>query len=201
MGSAISTSMLKCEFTIYKGVSEHKCEKNKKSKYSTFYEFNKACKTDDLDVLEDPENFKKRRIRVQVDCNCEKTVRLSILNQIAKSIDFNPGMVYNYTDKTEIKTDYGFVWWLYENTCEIRKQSNEIDLFVSSLIPGITFYQGEYMNYIAEDFSPFSAQQQRSQPLANRKYEDHRCNFLKLIQLSADLPAGDSVVVIEIIRA
>lgn len=187
--------MTKCEFTIYKGVSEHKCEQ-KKGKYHTFYEQGGANKTDRLKTVVDPKNYAKRRIRVQCDCNCEKTVRLSIVNQLARSIYFNPETVYNYTDKIEIYTDFGFSWWLHENTREIQSKSDLVESFVADLMPGTTFYDGLFMTRIANDCSTITPQ---SHILEAASQEDHRCNFVKLIRFCSDL-TRDSFVVNKIIR-
>lgn len=191
-----NSTLTKCEFTIYKGVSEHKCERNK-WKYKTFYEYNGSNKTDQLKVVENPENYTKRRIRVQAYCKCEKTVRLNVVNQLAKSFDFDPGMVYNYTDKIEINTDYGFTFWLYENTRKIRSQSIFVDSFVASLMPGTTFYDAGYMTRIVDECSQLS--EQRPHLLLTPEHVDHMCNFMKLKRFCSDLPK-DSFVVNKIIR-
>lgn len=197
MGSLSSTLRVKCEFTIYKGLSEHKCEKNKKSKYSYFYkDKNSTNKTDKLSVVEDPEDYKKHKIRIQAtDCDCEKTIRLKIVNQLTKSDNFNPGVVYNYTEKIEINTDYGFVYHVFEKTREIRSQSEYVDGFVGSLMPGTTFYDSGYIKRVAADCS---AEQLRR--LSNVYDEEgHISKFIKLLQLSADL-TFDCVIVNKIIK-
>lgn len=194
MGSTISS---KCEFTIYKGVSEHKCEKKKKCKYSTFYVYNESNKTDELSVVDDPEKYTKHRIRVQaVDCDCEKTVRLKVVNQLAKAFNFNPGVVYNYTEKIEINTDYGFAYHLFENTRKIRSQSVMVDSFVGSLLPGTTFYDSGYLKQIAADCSSLLAEQLETP----EKEEDHMSNFLKLLRLASDSPK-DCVIVNKIMSS
>lgn len=122
---------------------------------------------------------------------------MSVVNQLAKSFHFNPGVVYNYTDKIEINTDYGFNFWMFENTREIRSQSAFVDSFVGGLIPGILFYDGLYMVRIANECSPLSA----SDPsrIESSVYKDHRSNFMKLIEFCSDL-TQDSLVVNKIIR-
>lgn len=59
----LNSGITRCEFTIYKDVSEHKCGK-RKGKYFTFYE-HKSNKIVDLNVVENPQKYKKCRIRVQ----------------------------------------------------------------------------------------------------------------------------------------
>lgn len=186
----LNTAFAKCEFTIYNGVSEHKCEK-RKWKYHTFYEYN-GNKIDQLDIVEIPEKYTKRKIRVQSDCNCEKTVRLSVVRQAAKSFHFNPGVVYNYTDKIEINTDYGFTRWLYEITREIRTQSDFVDSFVAALVPGTLFYDGVFMRKISNACSPLPARD----PYLNaiRKEEEHRRTFIKLLESCSDLTRDSFVV-------
>lgn len=196
MGS-FNSAMSKCEFTIYKGVSEHKCEK-RKWKYHTFYEYAGSNKTDKLNVVESPRNYSRRRIHVQANCKCEKTVRLSVVNQVAKSFHFNPGMVYNYTDKIQINTDYGFTCWVYENTRAIRSESEFVDSFVAALMPGTLFYDGVFMTRIANECSTLSAQDSSSL-IESSEHEDHRCKFVKLIEFCSDL-TRDSFVVNKISR-
>lgn len=182
----LNTTLSKCEFAIYKGVSEHKCEKTK-WKYHTFYQGKTSSgnKTDRLNVVESPKNYTKRRIRIQTDCNCEKTVRLSISKQLAKSFYYNPGMVYNYTDKIEINTDLGFIFWVFRNTYEIRSKSKYVDGFIGSLMPGTTFYEGSYLKQISDECSPIPTYFQN---------HAHGQKFVKLLELASDLSNSDIVV-------
>lgn len=188
--------MSKCEFIIYKGVSEHKCTQ-KKGKYHTFYVQGGALKTDQLKIVAEPKRYTKCRIRVQRDCNCEKTVRLSIVNQLARSIHFNPNTVYNYTDKIVITTDFGFTFWLFEQTRKIRSQSPLVDSFVGALMPGTTFYDGTYMSKVVDSIGeilplpePYSQ--------CGFKHDDHRRNLLEIRRICGDL-SSDSFVVNKII--
>ncbi|XP_031633765.1 uncharacterized protein LOC116347343 [Contarinia nasturtii] len=80
----------------------------------------------------------------------ETTVTLHIFNQMAISNHYKPNQIYEYGKKQELCTKKGFNYWLVEITRSIWKDDAEFNSFIEGLMPGTLFYDGSFIQRIAE---------------------------------------------------
>lgn len=142
----------KSEFSFYNNVKLHKCSEIQDKEQETihYYQYLSGL-TMDLDVVNNPEKYRKKVSCIQPKCNCsKKKVTLNIYKQVAISKRrFKPGMTYEYKTRRDVFTRNGFNWWIHEITRSTWTVDNEFDVFISGLMPGIVFYDGVFIRKIA----------------------------------------------------
>lgn len=143
MGGLISKVASWSNFTFYYNVKPHLC-KGRKKRREIYYKYLSGMCTD-RSAVNEPKLHKKKTISVPTCCSCPQTIQLRVSGtQLAISNLFEPYQIYEYESKEEVSTTQGFNYWLYEITRKLHTVS-EFNNFIGGLIPGVTFYDGEYL--------------------------------------------------------